>query len=130
MSRLRDRKVERSSTSYSDTEIRGAFGTIRDSDATASRSFKKTIFTLLAVVGPGIIVMVGDNDAGGVSTYAQAGQNYGLSLLWTLPLIIPVLIVNQEMVVRLGMVTGVGYTRLISERFGRRWARFSVVGLL
>ena len=48
--------------------------------------------------------MVGDNDAGGVSTYAQAGQNFGLSLLWTLPLLIPVLIVNQEMVVRLGAV--------------------------
>jgi len=51
--------------------------------------------------------MVGDNDAGGVSTYAQAGQNFGYTLLWTLPLLIPVLIVNQEMVVRLGAVTGI-----------------------
>ncbi|HUY07744.1 MAG TPA: NRAMP family divalent metal transporter [Acidimicrobiales bacterium] len=124
-----DRKVMRNHTSHANAEIRGAFGTIRDSDATSSRSFKKTIFTLLAVVGPGIIVMVGDNDAGGVSTYAQAGQNYGLSLLWTLPLIIPVLIVNQEMVVRLGAVTGIGYARLISERFGRLWGRVSVIGL-
>ena len=70
--------------------------------------------------------MVGDNDAGGVSTYAQAGQNYGLSLLWTLPLLIPVLIVNQEMVVRLGAVTGVGHARLINERFGKFWGAFSV----
>jgi Mn2+/Fe2+ NRAMP family transporter len=70
--------------------------------------------------------MVGDNDAGGVSTYAQAGQNYGYSLLWTLVLLIPVLIVNQEMVVRLGAVTGVGHARLIKERFGRFWAWFSV----
>ena len=70
--------------------------------------------------------MVGDNDAGGVSTYAQAGQNYGLTLLWTLPLLIPVLIVNQEMVVRLGAVTGVGHARLINERFGRFWGMFSV----
>ena len=77
-------------------------------------------------MGPGLIVMVGDNDAGGVSTYAQAGQNYGLSLLWTLPLLIPVLIVNQEMVVRLGAVTGVGHARLINERFGRFWGWFSV----
>ena len=69
--------------------------------------------------GPGLIVMVGDNDAGGVSTYAQAGQNYGLTLLWTLPLLIPVLVVNQEMVVRLGAVTGVGHARLINERFGQ-----------
>jgi len=70
--------------------------------------------------------MVGDNDAGGVATYAQAGQNYGLTLLWTLPLLIPVLIVNQEMVVRLGAVTGVGHARLIKERFGKFWAAFSV----
>jgi NRAMP (natural resistance-associated macrophage protein)-like metal ion transporter len=81
---------------------------------------------LLAIIGPGLIVMVGDNDAGGVSTYAQAGQNYGTSLLWVLLLLIPVLIVNQEMVVRLGAVTGVGHARLIAERFGRFWAWFSV----
>ena len=84
------------------------------------------LLTLLAIMGPGLIVMVGDNDAGGVSTYAQAGQNYGLSLLWTLPLLVPVLIVNQEMVVRLGAVTGVGHARLINERFGRFWGWFSV----
>src|SRR5437660_6360428 len=77
----------------------------------------------------GIIVMVGDNDAGGVSTYAQAGQDFGYSLLWTLVLLIPVLIVNQEMVVRLGAVTGVGYARLISERFGRFWGWYSAVGI-
>ena len=81
---------------------------------------------LLAIMGPGLIVMVGDNDAGGVSTYAQAGQNYGTSLLWVLLLLIPVLIVNQEMVIRLGAVTGVGHARLIFERFGRFWGAFSV----
>ncbi|HEY1968841.1 MAG TPA: divalent metal cation transporter, partial [Pseudonocardia sp.] len=53
-------------------------------------------------------------------------QNYGYSLLWTLLLLIPVLIVNQEMVVRLGAVTGVGHARLINERFGRGWGWFSV----
>ena len=81
-------------------------------------SWKQRLLTLAAIVGPGIIVMVGDNDAGGVSTYAQAGQNYHTTLLWTLLLLIPVLIVNQEMVVRLGAVTGVGHARLINERFG------------
>ena len=84
------------------------------------------MLTLLAIIGPGLIVMVGDNDAGGVATYSQAGQNFGLSLLWTLPLLIPVLIVNQEMVVRLGAVCGVGHARLINERFGRFWGAFSV----
>jgi NRAMP (natural resistance-associated macrophage protein)-like metal ion transporter len=106
--------------------IRGAFGTIEQHDTAARRSWGARILTLLAVMGPGLIVMVGDNDAGGVATYAQAGQNFGLTLLWTLPLLIPVLIVNQEMVVRLGAVTGVGHARLISERFGKFWAAFSV----
>ena len=92
----------------------------------ARRSWAARLLTLLAIMGPGLIVMVGDNDAGGVSTYAQAGQNFGLTLLWTLPLLIPVLIVNQEMVVRLGAVTGVGHARLINERFGQFWGMFSV----
>src|SRR5205823_11397978 len=60
-----------------------------------------------------------------VATYSQAGQNYGTSLLWVLLLLVPVLIVNQEMVVRLGAVTGVGLARLIIERFGRFWGWFS-----
>ena len=107
-------------------DIHGAFGTIRLSDVTPRRTWRRRLLTLAAIVGPGIIVMVGDNDAGGVSTYAQAGQNYGYSLLWTLVLLIPVLIVNQEMVVRLGAVTGVGHARLINERFGRFWGWFSV----
>ncbi len=88
------------------------------------------LLTLLAIIGPGLIVMVGDNDAGGVSTYAQAGQNFGYTLLWTLPLLIPVLIVTQEMVVRLGAVTGVGFGRLIRERISRRWGTVSISSIL
>jgi NRAMP (natural resistance-associated macrophage protein)-like metal ion transporter len=104
-------------------EIKGAFGTIRPSEE-AHRSLRSRLLALLAIIGPGLIVMVGDNDAGGVATYAQAGQNYGTSLLWVLLLLVPVLIVNQEMVVRLGAVTGVGHARLIVERYGRGWGVF------
>jgi NRAMP (natural resistance-associated macrophage protein)-like metal ion transporter len=107
-------------------DIHGAFGTIRLSDVSPRRTWRRRLLTLAAIIGPGIIVMVGDNDAGGVATYAQAGQNYGYSLLWTLVLLIPVLIVNQEMALRLGAVTGVGHARLITERFGRFWGWFSV----
>jgi NRAMP (natural resistance-associated macrophage protein)-like metal ion transporter len=107
-------------------DIEGAWGTISEHDLGARRSWGKKLLTLLAIIGPGLIVMVGDNDAGGVATYAQAGQNFGLSLLWVLPLLLPVLIVNQEMVVRLGAVTGVGHARLILERFGKFWGAFSV----
>src|ERR1700681_4919288 len=69
--------------------------------------------------------MVGDNDAGAFGTYTQAGQNYGTTLLWTLVLLIPVLYVNQEMVLRLGAVSGVGHAKLIFERFGRVWGLVS-----
>ncbi|HEX4390548.1 MAG TPA: divalent metal cation transporter, partial [Mycobacterium sp.] len=107
-------------------DIEGALGRIRLSDNDRPRTLKTRLATLLAIVGPGLIVMVGDNDAGGVATYVQAGQNYGYSLLWVLLLLIPVLVVNQEMVVRLGAVTGVGHARLINDRFGRGWGWFSV----
>jgi Mn2+/Fe2+ NRAMP family transporter len=107
-------------------DIEGALGRISISDTEHPRTVKVRLMTLLAIMGPGLIVMVGDNDAGGVATYTQAGQNYGYSLLWVLLLLIPVLIVNQEMVVRLGAVTGVGHARLINERFGRGWGWFSV----
>jgi NRAMP (natural resistance-associated macrophage protein)-like metal ion transporter len=106
-------------------DIEGALGRIRV-DADRPRTFRQRLLALLAIVGPGIIVMVGDNDAGGVATYSQAGQNYGTSLLWVLLLLIPVLIVNQEMVVRLGAVTGMGHGKMIFERFGRFWGFFSV----
>ena len=94
-------------------DIRGALGTIRLDDTAARTTLSAKLKTLLAIVGPGLIVMVGDNDAGAFSTYGQAGQDYGTRLLWTLLLLIPVLYVNQEMVLRLGAVTGVGHARLI-----------------
>src|SRR6516225_9110757 len=106
-------------------DIRGAFGTISQHEE-GRRGLRSRALALLAIIGPGLIVMVGDNDAGGVATYSQAGQNYGTSLLWVLVLLIPVLIVNQEMVVRLGAVTGVGHGKMIFERFGRFWGFFSV----
>jgi NRAMP (natural resistance-associated macrophage protein)-like metal ion transporter len=107
-------------------DIHGTFGTVKEQDHAPRKTFWARLRTLLAIMGPGLIVMVGDNDAGGVATYAQAGQNYGTSLLWVLLLLVPVLIVNQEMVVRLGLVTGVGHAKLIFERFGRFWGAFSV----
>ena len=106
-------------------DIEGAFGTIGQHEG-GRHGTRARGLALLAIIGPGLIVMVGDNDAGGVATYSQAGQNYGTSLLWVLILLIPVLVVNQEMVVRLGAVTGVGHARLINERFGRFWGWFSV----
>ncbi|HKU30994.1 NRAMP family divalent metal transporter [Arthrobacter sp. NyZ413] len=110
-------------------DIKGAFGTIKVDQVASHSGWKARLKTLLAVVGPGLIVMVGDNDAGAFGTYAQGGQDYGTALLWTLLLLVPVLYVNQEMVLRLGIVTGVGHARLILERFGKFWGAFSVIDL-
>jgi Mn2+/Fe2+ NRAMP family transporter len=110
-------------------DIEGALGTILCGDLAPRTSWAARWRTLLAIIGPGLIVMVGDNDAGAFGTYTQAGQNYGTTLLWTLLLLIPVLYVNQEMVLRLGAVTGVGHARLILERFGKFWGAFSVIDL-
>ncbi|MBC7704078.1 MAG: divalent metal cation transporter, partial [Rhodoferax sp.] len=109
--------------------IHGAFGTISANDSAPRKTLWSKLKTLLVILGPGLIVMVGDNDAGAFGTYTQAGQNYGTSLLWTLLLLVPVLYVNQEMVLRLGVVTGVGHARLIFERFGKFWGAFSVIDL-
>ena len=114
-------------------DIQGALGTIRLGDeadgAAAGARLSRRLRILLAIIGPGLIAMVGDNDAGAFSTYTQAGQNCGTRLLWTLLLLAPVIYVNQEMVVRLGAVTGIGYARLILERFGKFWGAFSVINL-
>jgi len=109
--------------------IHGALGTILQHDTGPRYGWRARLVTLLAVLGPGLIVMTGDNDAGAFATYTQAGQNYGTTLLWTLLLLVPVLYVNQEMVLRLGAVTRVGHARLILERFGRVWGAFSVIDL-
>ncbi len=110
-------------------DIHGAFGSIRRHEVGSRTGWGPRLRTLLAILGPGLIVMVGDNDAGAFGTYAQAGQNYGTTLLWTLLLLVPVLYVNQEMVLRLGSVTRVGHARLILRRFGRFWGAFSVIDL-
>jgi hypothetical protein len=133
MSSLAELHVRTGDTAVLDSahvgDIRGALGTIRRDDIAPRNGWWTHLRTLLAILGPGLTVMVGDNDAGAFGTYTQAGQDYGTTLLWTLLLLVPVLYVNQEMVLRLGTVTGVGHARLILERFGRFWGAFSVIDL-
>src|SRR6202166_3294805 len=84
------------------------------------------LLTFLAVFGPGLIVMVADNDAGAVSTYTQAGAQYGTSLLWLVLLLLPVTYFIQEMVVRLGIATGKGQPARTYRGFGRGGGSFSL----
>uniref|UniRef100_Q02D85 Natural resistance-associated macrophage protein n=1 Tax=Solibacter usitatus (strain Ellin6076) TaxID=234267 RepID=Q02D85_SOLUE len=89
----------------------------------------RDLLTFLMVCGPGLIVMEADNDAGAVSTYAQAGAQHGTHLLWLLAILLPVTYFVQEMVVRLGIATGQGHAAMIYQRFGKWWGRFSLVDL-
>ncbi len=83
-----------------------------------------------AVLGPGIITMVADNDAGGISTYAVTGSKYGFSLLWILAILVPVAYCIQEMTVRLGAVTKRGHAEAVFEGFGPVWGWFMVFDLV
>jgi Mn2+/Fe2+ NRAMP family transporter len=93
------------------------------------RKWLYNVLTFLMVFGPGLIVMEADNDAGAVSTYVQAGAQYGTKLLWLLLLLLPVTYFIQEMVVRLGIATGKGHAAMIYQRFGKWWGLFSLVDL-
>jgi len=85
---------------------------------------------LLAVVGPGIITMVADNDAGGISTYTQTGALTGFNMLWAFIILVPMAYYVQEMTVRLGAVTKRGHAEAIFDAFGPVWGWFSVFDLV
>ena len=82
--------------------------------------FRYHLLVFFAVVGPGFITAVVDNDSGGIYTYSAAGAKYGYLPLWTLLPITVVLIITQEMCSRMGAVTGKGLSDLIREEFGLR----------
>jgi Mn2+/Fe2+ NRAMP family transporter len=84
------------------------------------RTFRTRLLIFLAVLGPGMITANVDNDAGGIYTYSVAGAKFGYSLLWTLVPITVALVVVQEMVARMGAVTGKGLADLIREEYGFR----------
>src|SRR5580693_4581906 len=84
------------------------------------KRFRYHLAVFFAVIGPGFITAVVDNDAGGIYTYSQAGAKYGYLPLWTLLPITVLLIVTQEMCSRMGAVTGKGLSDLIREEFGLR----------
>lgn len=90
----------------------------------------KKMWIFLSVLGPGIITANIDNDASGIATYSVAGARFGYGLLWTLIPTTAALIVIQEMVARMGVITGKGLSALIRENFGIKTAFFMMVGLL
>ncbi len=93
------------------------------------RRLKKVILLYFLLAGPGIIVMVADNDAGGITTYAATGARYGYGLIWFLVLLGPIAYIIQEMTVRLGAVTKRGHAEAIFDAFGPFWGWFSFIDL-
>jgi len=84
----------------------------------------------MAVIGPGLLVMLADTDAGSIITAAQSGAQWGYKLLALQLILIPILFMVQELTLRLGLVTGRGHGELIRERFGKGWAWLSVSTLM
>jgi NRAMP (natural resistance-associated macrophage protein)-like metal ion transporter len=91
--------------------------------------WRRLFMVFLAVLGPGIIVMIADNDAGGISTYAVTGSTYGFRLLWLFLILVPMAYFVQEMTVRLGAVTKRGHAEAIFEGFGPFWGWYSLGGM-
>lgn len=94
------------------------------------RRMSKMIRLYLLISGPGIIVMLADNDAGGITTYAATGARYGYELIWFLVLLGPIAYFIQEMTVRLGAVTKRGHAEGVFEAFGPFWGWFTLLDLV
>ncbi len=90
----------------------------------------KGLLVFLSIIGPGIITASIDNDASGITTYSVAGARYGYVLLWVLIPTTIALIVIQEMVARMGVVTGKGLSDLIRENYGVKITFFMMIVLL
>jgi Mn2+/Fe2+ NRAMP family transporter len=93
---------------------------LTDSQARSRRRW--LVAGILAVWGPGLVVMLADTDAGSLITAAQSGSEWGYRMVLPQLLLIPVLYVVQEMTVRLGILTNMGHGALIRQTFGRKWA--------
>ena len=85
-----------------------------------------SLVALFAVVGPGILAGLSDDDPAGITTYSMLGADYGYQLLWVLALSTVALIVFHELAVRMGVVTGKGLLALVRERYGSRGAAFAL----
>jgi len=94
------------------------------------RRIWKSIVLYLVLAGPGLVVMIADNDAGGITTYAATGAKYGYNLIWFLVILVPVAYYVQEMTVRLGAVTKRGHAEAIFDGFGSFWGWFSLLDLM
>ena len=99
------------------------------SQTAVSPRSRRSRLPFLAVLGPGIVVMLADTEVGSIITASQSGVAWGYRLLLLQFILIPILFVVQELTVRLGIFTGKGHGELIRDTFGKGWAWLSAGGL-
>jgi Mn2+/Fe2+ NRAMP family transporter len=99
------------------------FARFRDAGAGALTAF-------LAVLGPGLLAGLSDDDPAGITTYSILGTDHGYQLLWIIPASTVLLVHFHLMAVRVGAASGKGFVGIIRERWGRGWGYFAVSGLL
>jgi NRAMP (natural resistance-associated macrophage protein)-like metal ion transporter len=97
---------------------------------TTNKTRSGWLIPLLAVIGPGLAVMLADTDAGSITVAAQSGAVWGYKLLALQIILVPILYIAQELTVRLGLVTGRGHAELIKNHFGKFWAWISVTTMM
>lgn len=98
--------------------------------ATGRRFTRARFLALLAVLGPGLLAGLADDDPAGITTYSQLGAGYGYQLLWVLTISTAALILFQQLGARIGVVTGQGLIGLIRQKFGARAATVAIIALV
>ncbi len=98
-------------------------------DRSAPYQRVSALTAMLAVWGPGLLVMLADTDAGNVVTAAESGMRWGYRLLPLILLLVPLLYMIQELAVRLGLFGGRGFAGLVRQHFGAAWAWLAVAAL-
>ena len=88
------------------------------------------LLALVAVLGPGLLAGLSDDDPAGITTYSVLGAQYGYELLWVLLLSTVALIVFHDLGARMGVVTGQGLIGLIRQRYGVRAGGLALVVLV
>ena len=98
--------------------------------ATKRPRWRARFLVMAAVVGPGLLAGLSDDDPAGITTYSILGAHYGYELLWVLTLSVVALALFQDLGARLGIVTGQGLAGLLRQRFGARRAGLALVALV
>lgn len=91
---------------------------------------RNALTAFLAVLGPGLLAGLSDDDPAGITTYSVLGADFGYRLLWIIPASTILLVQFHLMAVRIGAATGQGFVGIIRQKWGRGAGYFAVVGLL